>query len=324
MDLENGAFMEDAHNFVTIANLSKEKLRYLIEMAAEFEKHPNREILKGKIIATLFFEPSTRTRLSFETAANRLGAKVIGFTDPKVTSSTKGETLKDTIMMVANYADVIIMRHYLEGAAKYASEISPVPIINAGDGAHQHPSQTMLDLYSIYKTQGTLENLTITLVGDLKYGRTVHSLLMAMRHFNPSFRFIAPKELAMPAEYKQYCEEQGIRYVETENLSEETIADSDILYMTRVQRERFTDLMEYERVKDIYILKKSMLTKAKPSLKILHPLPRVNEISTDVDDTPQAYYFQQAGNGLFAREAIICDVLGIDLDSLKSDQTILY
>ena len=324
MDLENGAFMKDAHNFVTIANLSKEKLRYLIEMTAEFEKHPNREILKGKIIATLFFEPSTRTRLSFETAANRLGAKVIGFTDPKVTSSTKGETLKDTIMMVANYADVIIMRHYLEGAAKYASEISPVPIINAGDGAHQHPSQTMLDLYSIYKTQGTLENLTITLVGDLKYGRTVHSLLMAMRHFNPSFCFIAPKELAMPAEYKQYCEEQGIRYVETENLSEETIADSDILYMTRVQRERFTDLMEYERVKDIYILKKSMLTKAKPSLKILHPLPRVNEISTDVDDTPQAYYFQQAGNGLFAREAIICDVLGIDLDSLKSDQTILY
>lgn len=324
MDLENGAFMKDAHNFVTIANLSKEKLRYLIEMAAELEKHPNREILKGKIIATLFFEPSTRTRLSFETAANRLGAKVIGFTDPKVTSSTKGETLKDTIMMVSNYADVIIMRHYLEGAAKYASEISPVPIINAGDGAHQHPSQTMLDLYSIYKTQETLENLTITLVGDLKYGRTVHSLLMAMRHFNPSFRFIAPKELAMPAEYKQYCEEQGIRYVETENLSEETIADSDILYMTRVQRERFTDLMEYERVKDIYILKKSMLTKAKPSLKILHPLPRVNEISTDVDDTPQAYYFQQAGNGLFAREAIICDVLGIDLDSLKSDQTILY
>ena len=324
MDLENGAFMKNAHNFVTIANLSKEKLRCLIEMAAEFEKHPNREILKGKIIATLFFEPSTRTRLSFETAANRLGAKVIGFTDPKVTSSTKGESLKDTIMMVANYADIIIMRHYLEGAAKYASEISPVPIINAGDGAHQHPSQTMLDLYSIYKTQGTLENLTITLVGDLKYGRTVHSLLMAMRHFNPSFRFIAPKELAMPAEYKQYCEEQGIRYVETENLSEETIADSDILYMTRVQRERFTDLMEYERVKDIYILKKAMLTKAKPSLKILHPLPRVNEISTDVDDTPQAYYFQQAGNGLFAREAIICDVLGIDLDSLKSDQTILY
>lgn len=324
MDLENGAFMKNAHNFVTIANLSKEKLRCLIEMAAEFEKHPNREILKGKIIATLFFEPSTRTRLSFETAANRLGAKVIGFTDPKVTSSTKGESLKDTIMMVANYADIIIMRHYLEGAAKYASEISPVPIINAGDGAHQHPSQTMLDLYSIYKTQGTLENLTITLVGDLKYGRTVHSLLMAMRHFNPSFRFIAPKELTMPTEYKQYCEKHGIRYVEIENLGEETIADSDILYMTRVQRERFTDLMEYERVKDIYILKKAMLTKAKPSLKILHPLPRVNEISTDVDDTPQAYYFQQAGNGLFAREAIICDVLGIDLDSLKSDQTILY
>ena len=315
-----------SHNssLVSIADLSRDKILYLMEMAQEFERHPNRKLLDGRIVATLFFEPSTRTRLSFETAAHRLGASVIGFTDPKVTSSTKGETLKDTIMMVANYSDVIVMRHFLEGAALYASELTSTPVVNAGDGAHQHPSQTLLDLYTMLQTQGTLENLTITLVGDLKYGRTVHSLLMAMRHFNPSFRFIAPKELAMPAEYKQYCEEHGIQYVETENLSEETIADSDILYMTRVQRERFTDLMEYERVKDIYILKKSMLTKAKPSLKILHPLPRVNEISTDVDDTPQAYYFQQAGNGLFAREAIICDVLGIDLDSLKSDQTILY
>ena len=188
------------HSLVTIANLSKEKIMYLIEMAQAFEKNPNRKILDGKVVATLFFEPSTRTRLSFETAANRLGARVIGFTDPKVTSSSKGETLKDTIMMVSNYADIIVMRHYLEGAARYASEVSPVPIINAGDGANQHPSQTMLDLYSIYKTQGTLENLNIYLVGDLKYGRTVHSLIMAMRHFNPTFHFIAPKELAMPEE----------------------------------------------------------------------------------------------------------------------------
>ena len=181
------------HSFVTIANLTREEIVYLITMAEEFEKHPNRKILDGKVIATLFFEPSTRTRLSFETAANRLGARVIGFTDPKVTSSSKGETLKDTIIMVGNYADVIVMRHYLEGAARYASEVSPVPVINAGDGANQHPSQTMLDLYSIYKTQGTLENLNIYLVGDLKYGRTVHSLLMAMRHFHPKFHFIAPK-----------------------------------------------------------------------------------------------------------------------------------
>lgn len=162
-------------SLVTIANLSREKIMYLINMAQEFEKHPNRKILDGRIVATLFFEPSTRTRLSFETAANRLGARVIGFTDPKVTSSSKGETLKDTIMMVSNYADVIVMRHYLEGAAQYASEVSPVPVVNAGDGANQHPSQTMLDLYTIYQTQGTLENLNIYLVGDLKYGRTVHS-----------------------------------------------------------------------------------------------------------------------------------------------------
>ena len=179
----------EKHDFVTIADLTKEKILYMIEMAQEFERHPNRELLKGKVVATLFFEPSTRTRLSFETAANRLGARVIGFADPKVTSGTKGETLKDTISMVSNYADVIVMRHYIEGAAQYASEVTNVPIVNAGDGAHQHPSQCMLDLYSIYKTQGTLENLNIYLVGDLKYGRTVHSLIMAMRHFNPTFHF---------------------------------------------------------------------------------------------------------------------------------------
>ena len=260
-------------SLVTIANLSKEKIMYLLRMAEEFEKRPDRKILDGKIVATLFFEPSTRTRLSFETAANRLGAKVIGFTDPKVTSSTKGETLKDTIMMVSNYADVIVMRHYLEGAARYASEVSPVPIVNAGDGANQHPSQTMLDLYSIYKTQKTLENLNIYLVGDLKYGRTVHSLLMAMRHFNPTFHFISPRELSMPEEYKIYCQEHHINYVEHENFNEEVISHADILYITRVQRERFTDLMEYERVKDIYILKASMLKSARENMKILHPLP---------------------------------------------------
>ncbi len=302
---------------MTIANLSKEKILYLIRMAQEFEKSPNRKILDDKVVATLFFEPSTRTRLSFETAANRLGARVIGFTDPKVTSSTKGETLKDTIMMVSNYADVIVMRHYLEGAARYASEISPVPVVNAGDGANQHPSQTMLDLYSIYKTQGTLENLNIYLVGDLKYGRTVHSLIMAMRHFNPTFHFIAPKELAMPEEYKIYCRDHNIRFEEHEDFNADVIKEADILYMTRVQKERFTDLMEYERVKDVYILKASMLADARENLKILHPLPRVNEIAYDVDNDPHAYYFEQAHNGLFARQAIICDVLGITLDDIK-------
>ena len=314
-----------SHNssLVSIAELSREKILYLMELAQEFEQRPNRKLLDGRIVATLFFEPSTRTRLSFETAAHRLGASVIGFTDPKVTSSTKGETLKDTIMMVANYSDVIVMRHFLEGAALYASELTQTPVVNAGDGAHQHPSQTLLDLYTMLQTQGRLDNLNIHLVGDLKYGRTVHSLIMAMRHFNPTFHFIAPKELAMPEEYKQYCNKHGIKFVEHEEFNENTIAAADIIYMTRVQRERFSDLMEYERVKDVYILRGDMLGKAKENMRILHPLPRVNEITQDVDDTPHAYYFQQALNGLYAREAILCDVLGISLEQVKADQTII-
>ena len=310
-------------SLVTIADHSREKIMYLIRMGQQFEQHPNRLLLQGKVVATLFFEPSTRTRLSFETAANRLGARVIGFADPKITSGTKGETLKDTILMVSNYADVIVMRHYIEGAAQYASEVAPVPIINAGDGAHQHPSQCMLDLYSIYKTQGTLENLNIYMVGDLKYGRTVHSLLMAMRHFNPTFHFVAPKELQMPQEYKLYCKEMGIKYTEHTSFNEKIIADADILYMTRVQKERFSDLMEYERVKNVYILNNDLLRLAKSNMKILHPLPRVNEIAYEVDDNPHAYYIQQAGNGLFARQAIFCDVLGISLDKVRNDKTII-
>ena len=313
----------EKQNFVNIQDLDKEQLLYLIQMAQEFEKYPNRELLKGRIIATLFYEPSTRTRLSFETAANRLGAKVIGFTDAKASSVSKGETLKDTILMVANYADTIVMRHYIEGAAQYASEVSPVPIVNAGDGAHQHPSQCLLDLYTINQTQGTLENLNIYLVGDLKYGRTVHSLLMAMRHFNPTFHFIAPAELAMPEEYKIFCKQHGIRYTEQEDFTPESIAGADILYMTRVQKERFSDLMEYERVKNVYILRNDMLHLAKPNMRILHPLPRVNEIAYDVDTNPHAYYIQQAKNGLFAREAIFAYCLGIGMDKVKTDTTII-
>ena len=313
----------EKQDFVSIEGLSREKILYLIEMAQEFERHPNRDILKGKVVATLFYEPSTRTRLSFETAANRLGARVIGFTDAKVSSVSKGETLKDTILMVSNYADVIAMRHYIEGAAQYASEVAPVPIINAGDGAHQHPSQCMLDLYSIYKTQGTLDNLNIYLVGDLKYGRTVHSLIMAMRHFNPTFHFVAPKELSMPNEYKLYCKEKGIKFQEHTAFNEKVIADADIIYMTRVQKERFSDLMEYERVKNVYILRRNMLANVKDNMKILHPLPRVNEIAYDVDEDPHAYYIQQAKNGLYAREAIFCHCLGITLDDIRNDKTII-
>ncbi len=310
-------------DFVTIADMSKDEIMHLIHMAEEFEKHPNRELLKGRIVATLFFEPSTRTRLSFETAANRLGAKVIGITDAKASSVSKGETLKDTLLMVANYADVIVMRHFIEGAAVYAGEVVPVPIVNAGDGAHMHPSQCLLDLYSIYKTQGTLENLNIYLVGDLKYGRTVHSLITAMRHFNPTFHFVAPLELAMPQEYKDYCRKHCIKYVEHTDFDEKVIADADILYMTRVQKERFSDLMEYERVKNVYILRNDMLASVRDNMRIMHPLPRVNEIAYDVDDNPHAYYIQQARNGLYARQAIYCHVLGITLEDIKNDNTII-
>ena len=305
----------EKNSIVSINDISKEEILELLKTATYFEEHPNHKILDGKVIATLFFEPSTRTRLSFETAVNRLGGRIIGFSDPSVSSTSKGETLKDTIIMVSNYVDLIIMRHYLEGAARYASEVTDTPVINAGDGAHQHPSQTMLDLYSIYKTQGSLDNLTVTMVGDLKYGRTVHSLLMALSHFKVKFQFVACEELRMPEEFRTFCDKNSIEYTEHTDFSADVINNSDILYMTRVQRERFTDLMEYERVKDLYNLHNAMLADSKPNLKILHPLPRVNEISQDVDDNPKAYYFQQAQNGLYARQAMICKVLGIKVNN---------
>lgn len=307
----------NTNSLVSIDDISRDEILDLIKRARYFEEHPNHKVLDGKVVATLFFEPSTRTRLSFETAVNRLGGRVIGFSDASTSSSAKGETLKDTIKMVSNYVDLIVMRHYLEGASRYATEVTDVPVINAGDGANQHPSQTMLDLYSIEKTQGTLENLTITMVGDLKYGRTVHSLLMAMRYFNPTFNFVACDELKMPQEYKDFCDQHGIRYKEHTEFSPEVINASDILYMTRVQRERFTDIMEYEKVKNLYTLRNSMLTDAKDNLKVLHPLPRITEIDQDVDDNPKAYYFDQARNGLFARQAIICRALGIEPEKLS-------
>jgi aspartate carbamoyltransferase catalytic subunit len=298
------------NSLVSITDYSKEEILSILQSAEEFEKHPNRKTLDGKVIATLFFEPSTRTRLSFETAVIRLGGSIIGFSDAATSSSSKGETLNDTIHMVSSYADAIVMRHPLEGAARYAAEVSPVPVINAGDGANQHPSQTLLDMYSILKTQGTLENLNITLVGDLKYGRTVHSLIMAMSHFNPSFKFIAPEELKMPEEYKIFCKKRNIKFTESDELTD-NFNETDILYMTRVQRERFQDLMEYERVKNVYTLKNDMLENTKSNLRILHPLPRVTEIDPDVDGNEKAYYFQQAQNGLYVRQAIVSKVLKI-------------
>ena len=295
-------------SLVSISDYSKEEILEILASAADFESNPNRKTLDNKVIATLFFEHSTRTRLSFETAVVRLGGRIIGFSDANTSSSSKGETLNDTILMVSSYADAIVMRHPLEGAARFASEISPVPIINAGDGANQHPSQTLLDMYSIFKTQGTLENLNICLVGDLKYGRTVHSLIIAMSHFNPTFKFIAPEELKMPEEYKVFCKKNNITFTESSELND-NFDDSDILYMTRVQKERFQDLMEYEQVKNVYTLKNDMLGNSKPNLRILHPLPRVTEIDPDVDSNEKAYYFQQAQNGLYVRQAIVSKVL---------------
>ncbi len=296
-------------SLVSINDFSRDEILQILDLAEEFESNPNQKLLEGKVVGSLFFEPSTRTRLSFETAINRLGGRVVGFSDSASSSATKGESLKDTMQMVSRYADLIVMRHPLEGSARYASEQSLVPVINAGDGANQHPTQTMLDLYSIRKTQGTLDDLNIFLVGDLKYGRTVHSLLMALSNFNPMFHFVSPEELRMPREYKLFLEEHDIPYYEHGELSE-IIEEADIIYMTRVQKERFSDPMEYERVKNIYVLKRSMLEGTRDNMRVLHPLPRVNEIHTDVDASPKAYYFDQARNGVFTRMALIAAVMG--------------
>lgn len=297
-------------SLVSIDDLSTEEILKILDDSAEFEKNPVQRLLEGKVIATLFFEPSTRTRLSFESAINRLGGKIVGFSDSGVSSVSKGETLHDTIKMVSNYSDLIVMRHPVEGSARYASEISSVPVINAGDGANQHPTQTLLDLYSIKKTQGTLDNLNIFMVGDLKYGRTVHSLMMAMSRWNTTFNFISPEELKMPEEFKLYLENLGLKYYEHLDFTE-IISRADIIYMTRVQKERFSDPIEYEKVKNVYVLKNDMLANTKANMRILHPLPRVNEINTDVDSNPKAYYFDQALNGVYTRQAILCSLLGI-------------
>jgi len=297
-------------SLISINDYTKEEYIEILDLAAEFENNPNQDILKGYVVATLFFEPSTRTRLSFESAVNRLGGKVIGFSDTNTSSSTKGETLRDTIRTVSNYCDLIVMRHPLEGSSRFASEISRVPVINAGDGANQHPSQTLLDLYSIRKTQETLENLNIFLVGDLKYGRTVHSLLIAMSQFNATFYFISPDELKMPEEYKLYLDNMGISYNEYKEFAD-IIQQADIVYMTRVQKERFSDPIEYERTKNAYVLRTNMLKDVKPGMKVLHPLPRVNEIHLDVDESGKAYYFTQTLNGVYTRQAIITKILGL-------------
>jgi len=297
-------------SLVSINDFSPEEHIRILELAGIFENCPKQRILEDYVIATLFFEPSTRTRLSFESAATRLGARVIGFSDATSSSVQKGESLRDTILTVSNYSDLIVMRHPREGSARFASEVARVPIINAGDGANQHPTQTLLDMYSIRKTQGSLDNLNIAFVGDLKYGRTVHSLVMALCHYNTTFHLVSPLELKLPSAVKLHIKERNLTYHQYTDL-QEVIPTVDILYMTRIQKERFSDPLDYEKVKMAYVLQNSMLINAKPNLRILHPLPRVNEITTDVDDNPKAYYFTQALNGVFIRQAILAAILGV-------------
>ena len=299
-------------NLIGIEDFSVEEINELIEVSKDIisNKEKYLEKCKGKILATLFFEPSTRTRLSFESAMLSLGGGVLGFSSADSSSTQKGETLADTIKVVSGYSDIIAMRHPKEGAPIVAANNSNVPIINAGDGGHNHPTQTLLDLLTISQEKGRLDNFTIGLCGDLKFGRTVHSLLVALsRYENIKFVLISPKELKIPEYLKQdILDKKNIEYIETENL-EESIGSLDVLYMTRVQKERFLNEEEYVRLKDVYILDKQKLEKAKKDLCIMHPLPRVNEISTEIDDDPRACYFRQAEYGKYMRMAIILKLL---------------
>ena len=297
-------------SLVSINDYSKDEQLRVLEVAREFEQNPVQTILQDHVVASLFFEPSTRTRLSFESAVSRLGGKVIGFSEATNTSVQKGESLRDTILTIANYSDLIVMRNPIEGSARFASEISPVPVINAGDGANQHPTQTLLDLYSIQKTQGTLDDLHVALVGDLKYGRTVHSLVIALCNFNTTFHLVSPLELKLPSSVKMHIKEKKLSYHQYTEM-DDVFPKADVLYMTRIQRERFSDPLEFERIKNAYILQSNMITDTRENFRVLHPLPRVNEIDIKVDQSNKAYYFEQALNGVFVRQALMALILGL-------------
>ncbi|MDU2732198.1 MAG: aspartate carbamoyltransferase [Mixta calida] len=300
-------------HMISINDLSREELELVLHAAASLKANPQPELLKHKVIASCFFEASTRTRLSFETAIQRLGAAVVGFSDSSNTSlGKKGETLADTISVISTYVDAIVMRHPQEGAARLATEFSgSIPVLNAGDGANQHPTQTLLDLFTIQETQSRLSNLNVAMVGDLKYGRTVHSLTQALAKFEGNrFFFIAPEALAMPAYITDMLDERNIPWSRHGSI-EEVVPQVDILYMTRVQKERL-DPSEYANVKAQFVLRAAGLQGARDNMKVLHPLPRVDEIATDVDKTPHAWYFQQAGNGIYARQALLALVLNSD------------
>ncbi len=301
-------------DIISIAELSRYDLELIVSRAKELKQNPQPTLLSGKVIASCFFEASTRTRLSFEAAVQRLGATFIGFDSGGNTSlAKKGETLADSVQVISAYADAFFMRHPQEGAARLAAEFSDVPVINGGDGANQHPTQTLLDLFSIYETQGTLDGLKVAFVGDLKYGRTVHSLAQALSMFDCEFYFVAPDVLQMPDYICDQLSEKGVRFTKLDEF-ESILPMLDILYVTRVQKERF-DPTEYQHMKSKYVLDASMLSGVKQNLKVLHPLPRVDEITTAVDKTPHAYYFQQAQNGVYAREALLSLVLKEEMDN---------
>ena len=292
---------------ISISDLTRSDMELVVATAQRLKAEPDSRLLKDKLVASCFFEASTRTRLSFETAVQRLGGNIIGFADGGNTSAKKGETLADSIKIISSYTDAVVMRHPKEGAARLASEFSRVPVINGGDGSNQHPTQTLLDLFSIHETQGKLDGLNVAFVGDLKYGRTVHSLAQALSLFNCRFFFISPEALAMPDYLCEELEEKGIRFSVHETM-EEVMPELDILYMTRVQKERF-DETEYKHMAAKFVLELATLEGAKPTMKILHPLPRVDEIDVAVDKTPHACYFQQAENGVYARQALLALVL---------------
>lgn len=299
-------------HIISINDFSRDEIDFVLEKSGALEKKLNSSktssLMKSKILANLFFEPSTRTRMSFEAAMKRLGGITIGFDHPGVSSEAKGETIADTIRIVSGYADVIVIRHPVEGSARLASEYSDVPVINGGDGANQHPTQTLLDLYTIKKEFGSIDGLDICILGDLKYGRTVHSLTSALENYGVRIRFISPQELRAPRQIVKNLSERGIEVKETTKLN---LKDSDVVYVTRIQKERFPDPQEYERIKDAFILNLNSLEGMRDNAIIMHPLPRVSEISTEIDATGHARYFEQARNGIPVRMALLCLVCDI-------------
>ncbi len=307
-------------DIISMNDMSKEEILEILEIAEKIENSSEEEklnFLKGKIVATLFFEPSTRTKMSFESAAFRLGAQVLQLPPLEQSSVKKGESFSDTIRMVESYSDVIVVRHPNDGAARLASTTSKKPVINAGDGSNQHPSQTLLDLYTIKEEKGTLSNLSIAFVGDLKYGRTVHSLVKALTHFNPTIYFVSPKILQMPTYLIEDLDKNNIKYEILEDFRD-CLDKIDVFYMTRIQKERFPDIEDYQKVKGVYVInKENILGKCKEDMIILHPLPRVDEISTDLDETKHALYFKQAKNGIPVRQAMMMKVLDKVKDTFK-------